>query len=592
MHAISKNLNNYYGACYGLAYDQTARKVFLVYDEYSASNSALSQGWFRQLKYSGLPTTFTSNENYIETQTFYKEVKEETLLDNIPVSVAHVGRTYLDGLGRPIQGVSIQTSPIGNDEVQPIEYDQYGRQVKSYLPYTHASQDGAYKSNYAAAQAAFYNNNSNNNSDRIVNDLYPYSERVTENNVANRLEEQSAPGNSWRLGSGHTLVKSMELNVANEVRMWTVNSSTTTSSGYYAADALYKSISTNEMGNITQSFTDKFGKEICIREMPVGCSTATCSKYTYNVYDIFGNLRYIVSPQAVDELIAGGLSTWTITYGGTSNIDKMIFANKYDGRNRVIEKIVPGKAVQYIVYNKLDKPVLVQDGNLRVSSKWLFTKYDALGRVIMTGTYVDNRTVAQIQTTINSWPQFEKSSMTTTTGYENLVYPAAVDTDIKTIEYYDNYNYDFDDNPSVIYSYSAAGFSPEPIPASQNKGRLVCSKKRNLSNNNWLITIYHYDKYGRRIQERSNNHKNYAIQNSVTSQYDFGGALLNKKEVVTTISDVITMVERFEYSNCRKLKNVYHKINNQSEILLTSLKLNELGQLVEKNLHSENVSLR
>ena len=58
----------------------------------------------------------------------------------------------------------------------------------------------------------------------------------------------------------------------------------------------------------------------------------------------------------------------------------------YDTRNRLVENKLPGKNWEYIIYDKLDRPVLTQDANLRVSNVWMFTKYDVFNRPIYTGT--------------------------------------------------------------------------------------------------------------------------------------------------------------------------------------------------------------
>ena len=68
-------------------------------------------------------------------------------------------------------------------------------------------------------------------------------------------------------------------------------------------------------------------------------------------------------------------------------LEKLCYEYRYDNYNLLIEKKIAGKGWEYIVYDNLDRPVLTQDANLREENKWLFTKYDALGRVIYTGIY-------------------------------------------------------------------------------------------------------------------------------------------------------------------------------------------------------------
>jgi hypothetical protein len=51
----------------------------------------------------------------------------------------------------------------------------------------------------------------------------------------------------------------------------------------------------------------------------------------------------------------------------------------------LVEKKVPGKGWEYMVYDKADRLILSQDANLRAANKWLITKYDQLGRIAYTG---------------------------------------------------------------------------------------------------------------------------------------------------------------------------------------------------------------
>ena len=61
---------------------------------------------------------------------------------------------YFDGLGRPIQTVQKKASQSGLDMVQHIEYDAFGRQQFSHLPFTQGS-DGQFKDNAPTQQQGF-----------------------------------------------------------------------------------------------------------------------------------------------------------------------------------------------------------------------------------------------------------------------------------------------------------------------------------------------------------------------------------------------------------------------------------------------------
>src|SRR5690606_23013817 len=167
--------------------------------------------------------------------------------------------------------------------------------------------------------------------------------------------------------------------------------------GYYEAGQLYKTITYDEnhtSGKLhsTEEFTDKQGRVVLKRtygpsdvDMDGSISTneQAVTHDTYYVYDDYGNLTYVLPPK----LNGTTASLSTIN----SNLDALGFKYTYDGRNRLVEKQVPGKVVEYVVYNKLDQPILTQDANLRINDQWLFTKYDAFGRVAYTGKATDNR---------------------------------------------------------------------------------------------------------------------------------------------------------------------------------------------------------
>jgi hypothetical protein len=73
----------------------------------------------------------------------------------------------------------------------------------------------------------------------------------------------------------------------------------------------------------------------------------------------------------------------------------------------MVTKQVPGARRVLMMYDKWDRLVLTQDGNLRASNKWLFTKYDALNRPIVTGSFTDARSQALIQADIDNSNRFE-----------------------------------------------------------------------------------------------------------------------------------------------------------------------------------------
>ncbi|TKC04490.1 RHS repeat-associated core domain-containing protein, partial [Pedobacter polaris] len=161
----------------------------------------------------------TSSRNYVvETVVKTAGKKTNSSLSSLPVDSATRTISYFDGLGRPLQTVTWQASPTGKDVVLPIEYDQYGREVKKYLPYAEQTgSDGSYRATAIAGQAAFYGTSGWDAN--VVKTPYPYSQAVLEASPIGRVLEQGAPGAVWQpynaaiAGSGHTVRADYSSNV-------------------------------------------------------------------------------------------------------------------------------------------------------------------------------------------------------------------------------------------------------------------------------------------------------------------------------------------------------------------------------------------
>ena len=102
---------------------------------------------------------------------------------------------YFDGLGRPIQTVSWQTTPLKQDVVAPQVYDEYGREQYNFMPYVQQGTNtntGTIKYNAFSQQQAF-----NQAQYGTQGDTYYYSKTNYEPSPLNRPTGTLAPGNSW-----------------------------------------------------------------------------------------------------------------------------------------------------------------------------------------------------------------------------------------------------------------------------------------------------------------------------------------------------------------------------------------------------------
>src|SRR5205085_9732528 len=105
-------------------------------------------------------TSVNNTRNFVRT---WIATAPETDVNTLPgkgLKDVKQSTSYFDGLGRPEQTVLKQGSlttagSIAADIVTPQEYDQYGKEVKKYLPFVASTNDGNYKADAITAQTAF-----------------------------------------------------------------------------------------------------------------------------------------------------------------------------------------------------------------------------------------------------------------------------------------------------------------------------------------------------------------------------------------------------------------------------------------------------
>ena len=521
-----------------------------------------------------------SDENYVFTRTYQVPRSHTTPLTSIGTTDAIESVTYYDGLGRPMQNVAIRASDTRKDILTHIGYDGFGRQEKEWLPMATGDQyHAAYRGDISTATSTFYG-------DKFQDDINPlnpnpFSQKQFEASPLNRVLKQAAPGHDWRLGGGHEIEMDYDTNTSTEVRLYTVSLTsdyTPTLEGgtaYYGAGELYKTITRDEnhtsgTNNTTEEFKDKQGRVVLKRTYNNGAHD------TYYVYDDYGNLTYVLPPKAE---ATGGIPTAT-------ELSELCYQYRYDDRNRLIEKKIPGKGKEYIVYNKLDQPAMTQDANLDAQDKWLFTKYDAFGRVVYTGRWSGTYNRTQLQNILNGASvQFE--SRTTTANsyasqqvyYSNGTTPTSIN-DVYTVNYYD--------------SYLPSGASGRVVPPSQTsygtpittnvKTLPTVSRVRVLTTNDWITTTTGYDEKGRAIWIRTVN--DYLDTDDIVEmKLDFTGKVLETKTIHNKIGQSqITTVDKFTYDHMGRLTKQTQKINSQAEELIALNEYDELGQLENKKV--------
>ncbi|MFL0095016.1 DUF6443 domain-containing protein, partial [Tenacibaculum maritimum] len=453
----------------------------------------------------------TESENYIVTKNY--KVASSTPIKIIDTESVTTTVEYLDGLGRTKQHIVVAGGKLTGvltpkDIVTHYAYDELGRQAKEYLAYAVESGSGAIVSGDVgrASQSYYQEKYGNDFLDVSLPEVNSYSEKEFEKSPLNRVLKQSAPGHDWRLGGGHEIVFDYQTNKEMEVRIYEVSLNAayepTLKGGidYYGVGELYKTITRDEnhsgtsKNHTTETFKNKQGQVILKRTY-----NKSIPHDTYYVYDDFGNLSFVIPPKV----------TFPISDEAMNNL---CYQYKYDSRNRLIEKKLPGKGWEFIVYDNLDRPVLTQDSNLKQKQQWLYTKYDVLGRVAYTGVYVDviGRSRASAQADIDSYVSGNATrhyevlgDFSTYAGvpiyYGNRAYPNSRSLDIFTINYYDRYL----DLPIGLENRITTSYGV--MSTLNTKGLSTVRKTRVLDTNQWITNVTYYDEKGRVIYVYSKN---------------------------------------------------------------------------------------
>ncbi|EGJ99791.1 MULTISPECIES: DUF6443 domain-containing protein [Dysgonomonas] len=508
----------------------------------------------------------SSTQNYLQTRTYTNDAGT-TYLDEIQ---------YFDGLGRPMQTVQRGITPNAADLVTYQEYDAFGRESNSWLPAVASGNNGSYMpfATYKAKAMTTYTNDS------------AYSRPVYEASPLNRVLEQYSPGKEWYAGKRAVKTEYQTNTAGGELscalfRADTDASLTLTQTGNYGVGQLYVTKITDEDQNISYEFKDKLGQVILTRQIE------SAKQYdTYYIYDDYGNLKAVLPPLASDTVKANSAQLNNNSYMRSN----LAYLYMYDNRNRCTSKKLPGCDWVRYVYDKADRLIFSQDGEQRkkLPNEWTFNKYDAFGRVIISGIHKTTESHEALIAKCQNIVVTEKPGGNFEYTWNSL--PEISYTGTLSLNYYDNY-YDYFNATlrEKLKFVKKDGFSDRYIHPSLGegtpKGLLIGTRIKTFKADGSLGEIaskMYYDNRGRIIQINSTNHLGGIDEEHIA--YNFTGQPTKRMYIHSATGKTTqTEVYTYTYDHAGRLLTTTHQLTDgttvKPQVTLAENTYDELGRL-------------
>jgi RHS repeat-associated protein len=555
------------------------------------------------------PSNYSGPVNYVRVCDVQVPITDATVIMSRPLREVKMSTQYFDGLGRPVETVVRQGSVITGsspvDLVTPQTYDEFGREVRKYLPFAAngggAIIDGSFKPDPFDQQVNFYSNVNTNSPIKGQGETFYYSKTEYEPSPLNRVDRTYAAGNSWVSGSGKGVQVKYWVNTDNDgVRIWNVQDvtnsfgtySTPSTGGVYAAGQLYKNVTQDENDKQIIEFKDKDGKVVLKKvQLTAIADDGTGKDYTgwlstYYIYDDLGQLRCVIQPQGVNTLAANG---WDLNYKSGILLNEQCFRYEYDGKGRMNMKKTPGGGAVYMVYDKNDRLTMTQDANMRNgTAKWLVTIYDDMNRPVKAGLWADGNTRAY----------HENQAANTTYNYYPFNNEPVSNWELLTETHYDDYN----NLPSGLSgNFYASGYgtyldasssSPdfaEALPASPSdltKGVVTWKREKVLgSASQFLATANLYDDKGRMVQVQKINITGGLDVN--TTQYSFSGQVLRshvKHQKLTGTAQNYDVATKNTYDDLGRMSLIEKSVAGSGYKQVSAISYEALGKMKTKKL--------
>lgn len=351
-----------------------------------------------------LPFTTTNadslnvNRSFVHTQTMLSPNADSMLQEF----------QYFDGLGKPIQTVSQGISPTKGDLISTSAYDSMGRISKKWLPLHAQGNNGAFLSDPFNSTVKQYADN------------VPYQYTEYDHFPESRIILQQDVGEAWKRNPVHTQYLANDTTSAlNCIRYQINDEGTLSEESVYDPGELRVIQTTDEDGKSLYTFIDKEDRTILNREMD-----GSKQYDTYYVYDIKGNLCYVLPPM----------------YQESHDLSLYAYQYSYDNRNHCIMKKKPGDTNRY-AYDKADRLIFLQNRLQQRQFEWIFSVPDQKGREVIKGIGISSSLNAPAISNVLVYAERHQGGGAMDTGYIIHDLLGMVSTNPKEVNYYDDYSF-------------------------------------------------------------------------------------------------------------------------------------------------------
>ena len=488
---------------------------------------------------------------------------------------AAVTEMYFDGLGRQTLSVSRGAGGAGEDVWTRTDYDRRGNVWRQWSPTPVAAS--APLTTPPSAQAlesaaeAFYGR-----------EQFPYTRTEYELWATNRPEYVYGPGATWQSHPSRTEYGTNDSTGVNAVRILLADGGRLKAAGMYRPGTLRRQVDTDADGTSVTVFTDRLGRKICER-----CKAADGAQMTETrfVYDIRGDLRYVVSPEGFALIESEGEG-----YAPADAVSLYCDRYDYDIWHRVVSRTPAGCESMEYVHDRMGRVVMWRDAALRSAGRWHVTKYDDSMRRVVEGSAPCRQTREALQTLYGDSLFVERFVADYNSAESSLQYtencgPAGFEA--AQAWYYDGYAFTTGHVPYASATAVEGLCDGTDATLRTSAGCLCTGMARKLDGDTWY-TVTRYDDYARPAWTCNYDLYGQGTRRTSRTAYDFRGRVIACAERLETLQECLpteghTAVWGYAYDLTGRRTSVSLAVDGGSARTVASYAYDGVGRLASKS---------